>query len=137
MDHKAAKELFSQYLDEELPPNTQSALKEHLAKCTSCQEEFNSLKKTLNSLAGLSSLPTPKEFEKNVQRRIRHRSRGRFFASENILVRIPFEWISFVLILLMLVMYFMVVLIPQKEVKPILHKETKTSKKIHQTKDNK
>lgn len=117
MDHQRAKELFSQYLDGELPPEQQSELEAHLDQCETCQAELNALEKTLSSLAGLAPVPPPKDFDRKVQQRIRRRSRGRFFKPDNLLNRIPFEWISFVIIMLMLVMYFMLIQ-SQVKVKP-------------------
>jgi len=109
MDHQRAKELFSQYLEGDLPPEQQSEIEAHLDQCQTCKVEMEALEKTLSSLAGLAAVPPPKDFDRKVQQRIRRRSRGRFFAPENLLNRIPFEWISFIVIMLMLVMYFMLI----------------------------
>jgi anti-sigma factor RsiW len=118
MEHQSAKELFSQYLDGELPGGQASELEAHLADCVSCREELETLRKTLHALAGLPSVAPPTEFAQSVQQRIRRRSRDRFFAPERLLTRIPFEWISFVIILLMLVMYYMVIQGQVTQVKP-------------------
>ena len=107
MDHEAAKDLFSDYLDGELPPEELAELEAHLAHCASCREELEEFRNTLSSLAGLAQVEVPPEFVTKVQQRIRTRSRGRFFSPENLLTRIPFEWISFFLIMLMLALYFM------------------------------
>jgi predicted anti-sigma-YlaC factor YlaD len=120
MEHQSAKELLSQYLDHELDDEQTRALSTHLESCPSCREELDALKKTLSSLAGLSTLKPPEEFVSKVQQRIRRRSRGRFFTPENLLMRVPFEWISFVIIILMLLMYFMLVQsnVPQVRTRP-------------------
>ena len=99
MDHQRAKELFSQYLEGDLPPEQQSEIEAHLDQCQTCKVEMEALEKTLSSLAGLAAVPPPKDFDRKVQQRIRRRSRGRFFAPENLLNRIPFEWISFIVIM--------------------------------------
>lgn len=116
MDHQSARELFSDYLDGELSGEQGSELEAHLRTCADCQRELDALKQTLGSLGQLAPVTPPPEFVRKVQQRIRRRSRGRFFAEESVLSRIPFEWISFVIIILMLVWYFM--LLQGTQVKP-------------------
>jgi anti-sigma factor RsiW len=118
MDHQSAIELFSEYLDGELPAEQAAELEAHLEKCETCREELETLRKTLRGLAGLPPVPPPDQFARKVQQRIRRRSRGRFFGQESWLTRIPFEWISFVIIILMLLMYFMVIQEQVTRVKP-------------------
>ena len=74
------------------------------------------MRKMMSTLAGLAPAEPPADFARKVQHTIRRRSRGRFFSAEGMLRRIPFEWISFVIILLMLVMYYM--LVQTAQVKP-------------------
>lgn len=112
MDHDLAKTLFSDYLEGELAPEQAAELEEHLSGCADCAAELEALRGTLNTLATLRRVPPPPEFVSQVQQRIRKRSRGRFFTPEKLLTRIPFEWISFVLIILMLALYMMS-MIPQ------------------------
>ena len=109
MDHKSAKDLFSDYLDGELPEEQMRELKAHLDQCAACRAELEALERTLSSLSGLRPLPPPPDFGRKVQQRIRRRSRGRFFSPETGLTRVPWEWVSFGIILLMLVMYYLVV----------------------------
>jgi anti-sigma factor RsiW len=116
MDHETAKELFSEYLDGELDAAQKRDLESHLQGCDDCQQELESLRVVMSTLAGLSPAEPPKDFARKVQHTIRRRSKGRFFSAEGLLRRIPFEWISFVIILLMLVMYYMVV--QSAQVKP-------------------
>lgn len=119
MEHQSAKELFSDYLDGELSPEQTREVKAHLDECAACRAELEALERTLQSLSGLSPLPPPPDFGRKVQQRIRRRSSGRFFTPETVLTRIPWEWISFVIIMLMLVMYYLVVQQEQKvTVKP-------------------
>jgi predicted anti-sigma-YlaC factor YlaD len=118
MDHQAAQELFSDYLEGELPPEQSGALIAHLESCAACREEFEALQQTLRSLSGLRILPPPDNFTLKVQQRIHRRSRGRFFTAENLLTRLPFEWISFVIIILMLVVYILLIQGQVKQVQP-------------------
>jgi predicted anti-sigma-YlaC factor YlaD len=117
MDHQSAKELFSQFLDGELPSEQVKELEAHLDQCDTCRTELEALKKTLSSLAGLAPVPPPQDFGRKVQQRIKRRSRGRFFPDEHWIQRVPWEWISFVIIMLMLVMYYMLIQ-AQVNVKP-------------------
>ena len=114
MEHQSAKELFSDYLDGELSPEQTREVKAHLDECATCRAELEALERTLQSLSGLRPLPPPPDFGRKVQQRIRRRSSGRFFNPETVLTRIPWEWISFVIIMLMLVMYYLVVQQEQK-----------------------
>ena len=109
MDHQDAKELFSEHLDGDLTDAQSEQLRQHLDGCEECRSELAALEQTLKSLAALSPVKPPPDFERQVQQRIRRRSRGRFFQPESLLSRLPFEWISFVIIMLMLLMYFMLV----------------------------
>lgn len=119
MDHETAKELFSDFLEGELSEQQEAELRTHLEDCRSCRAELEALRETLRSLSGLKQIQPPEGFARKVQQRIRRRSRGRFFSAESFLKRVPFEWISFIIILLMLVMYYMVALQGQvKGVKP-------------------
>jgi len=118
MDHQAAQELFSDYLEGELSPQEQEELAAHLTECEACREELEDLKKTMRSLSGLKVLPPPEGFVSKVQQKIRKRSRGRFFAPERLLMRVPFEWISFIIIMLMLATYMILVLGQGAVVKP-------------------
>jgi anti-sigma factor RsiW len=110
MDHQAAQELFSDYLEGELSPQEQQELSAHLQECESCRAELEDLRKTMSSLSGLMTLPPPEGFVSKVQQKIRKRSRGRFFTPERLLMRVPFEWISFIIIMLMLAMYMIMML---------------------------
>lgn len=109
MDHDSVKELLSDYLEGELPDEQRDEVKAHLDGCADCRAELEALERTLSSLSGLRPLPPPPDFGRKVQQRIRRRSRGRFFSPETVLTRVPWEWISFVIIMLMLVMYYLVV----------------------------
>jgi len=109
MDHEKARELFSKHLDGEIDGEQRRELEVHLEGCDDCRQELATLRMMMSTLAGLAPAEPPKDFARKVQHTIRRRSQGRFFSAEGLLRRIPFEWISFVIILLMLVMYYMVV----------------------------
>lgn len=109
MDHTTAQSFFSDYLEGELPAKQRQSLEQHLEGCDECKAELQDFKTTVHSLSGLYKLPVPDDFATRIERRIRRRSRGRFFANESILFRLPFEWISFVVIMLLLALYIFLV----------------------------
>ena len=107
MDHDRARKLLSDYLDDELAAKERDQLKHHLDGCDSCRAELASLRETLSSLSGLHDLPAPDNFAHKIEHKINRRSRGRFFGEEPLLRRLPFEWVSFLIIILLVVMYLM------------------------------
>jgi len=107
MDHRAIQDQFSEYLEGELGPEAQALVTEHLRSCEECRKELEAFRETLRSLSGLRPLPPPDNFAGKVQQRIHRRSRGRFFGAERLVNRIPFEWVSFVIIILMLFLYML------------------------------
>lgn len=109
MDHQIVKNLFSDYIDGELSDEERALVHQHLEECDSCRIEFESFSKTINSLSGLHDLSLPSDFSKKVETTISRRSRGRFFGEGKFLHRFPFEWVSFVIILLLLALYIFVV----------------------------
>jgi predicted anti-sigma-YlaC factor YlaD len=120
MEHQQAQELFSDYLDGELPPEEQEAFLSHLQCCAICQKELNTLKQMIHSLSGLPKVPVPHGFDRKVQQRIYRRSHGRFFRSESVFMRLPFEWVSFIIIIIMLVLYLFMIQNHMKSVSPTL-----------------
>jgi predicted anti-sigma-YlaC factor YlaD len=118
MDHQAARELFTEFQEGDLVTEKQIEVQEHLESCAECRAEFEAFQLTVRSLSRLQRLKTPPEFVGKVQQRIHRRSRGRFFGHERLLLRIPFEWISFVIIILLLAMYLMMLQTQVKELKP-------------------
>ena len=132
MDHQSAIELFDDYLDGELSEALSRKLEQHLDGCESCQKELEELEQTLDIMGSLSKVEPPSEFVGKVQQRINKRSRGRFFGGqEKLLRRIPFEWVSFVIIVIMLVMYLMTVA-QQPRIKP--SPDSGKTEHIHQPK---
>lgn len=110
MDRDQAAALFSDYLDDELDAETRQAFEQALEADEELRKEFRSFRKTVQSLSGLRVTAPPPEFARKVERRIQRRSRGRFFREQKVLMRVPFEWFSFVIILILLVLYMTVML---------------------------
>lgn len=109
MDRESARELFSDYLEGTLAADQRAQLEAYLEGNVQAQLELEGLRQTLASLSSLRPPTAPTGFSRKVERRIRLRSRGRFF-SDRLLVRLPFEWFSFVIIMLLLTLYMLVIL---------------------------
>jgi anti-sigma factor RsiW len=96
---------LSAYLDGELDPEARKAVDAELARCAGCRAELAALQTTLGGLGALKR-PAPPAFLENVQKQIHTRSKGRFFRQRpKLFGRIPFEWLSLVMILAMLAYY--------------------------------
>jgi anti-sigma factor RsiW len=103
--HARTRDAFSAYLDGELAADERAAVEAHLAACAACRTELERFRATLGQLGGLRAR-APGSLLPDVQRQIYTRSRGRFFARRWLVFgRIPFEWISLVTIVAMLVYY--------------------------------
>ena len=108
MDHQQASDLFSDYVDGDLPPGRKGELESHLGTCIQCRTDLESFRRTVGGLRGKGGASAPPSFLRDVQQQIHRRSRGRFFARRWLLFgRIPFEWVSLAMILAMLVYYVM------------------------------
>jgi len=59
------------------------------------------------SLRGLAPVPAPVDLTRTVPELIRRRSRGRFFGRKRLGDRLPFEWISIGMLLLLAAIYAM------------------------------
>jgi anti-sigma factor RsiW len=103
--HGAFEEQFSSYLEGDLAERERRALEEHLRGCPSCTAQLEAFRKTLGKLGGLRE-KAPQSFLAGIEAQIRRRSGGRFFGTRRLLFgRLPFEWLSLVMILAMLVYY--------------------------------
>jgi anti-sigma factor RsiW len=101
----AREEQFSPYLDGDLPEAEKRELEEHLAGCPPCRAQLAAFRSTLGKLGGLRE-KAPHTFLAGIEAQIRRRSGGRFFGRRRLLFgRLPFEWLSLVMILAMLVYY--------------------------------
>lgn len=105
-DHERTRARLSAYLDGDLTPAERRSFERDLASCAACTREAEQLRATLGQLGSLKR-PLPSAFLPSVQQQINRRSRGRFFARRRWLLfgRIPFEWVSLVMLLAMLVYY--------------------------------
>lgn len=63
-------ELMHEYLDEEIEPEKERILREHLQSCKECEEIFNELKKTIAFVESLSHMQAPADFTANVLARL-------------------------------------------------------------------
>jgi anti-sigma factor RsiW len=103
--HARLQERMSAYVEGELPGEEKAAVEQHLATCTQCRTNLELFRETIGKLSQLKK-KAPQTFLPSIQQQIRDRSRGRFFSRRWLLFgRIPFEWISLVMIIAMLVYY--------------------------------
>jgi anti-sigma factor RsiW len=105
VDHVQAEELFSSYWDEQLDPQTQKALEEHLNTCLVCRREFQAFETTVRSVENLHKMSAPANLADGVKDRIRKRSKGRFFAPRKLAERVPYEIVSLLMLGLLLAVY--------------------------------
>ncbi len=105
MDHAHASELFSAYWERDLGADETRALEEHLSSCVVCRREYVEFEKMLGGLRGFEHQIAPNDFVEGVIRRVRKRSRGRFFSGKNALNRIPYEMFSVVMLAILLAIY--------------------------------
>ena len=105
MNRETLREMLSEYLDGELTSEERLRVEQALANDAELRAELDALRRTVRSLSGLRDLPAPPEFARSVERKIRRRSRGRFFTRQP--QRLPFEWFSFVIIMLLMTIYLM------------------------------
>src|SRR5688572_27034362 len=103
--HSRLTERMSAYVEGELPGEEKAAVEQHLATCTQCRANLQQFRETMGKLAQLKK-KAPRTFLPDIQQQIHARSRGRFFNRRWLLFgRIPFEWVSLVMIVVMLVYY--------------------------------
>lgn len=103
--HSRLTERMSAYVDGELPAEEKAAVESHLATCIQCRTNLQRFRDTIGRLSSLKK-KAPQSFLPDIQQQIHSRSRGRFFGRRWLLFgRIPFEWVSLVMIIAMLVYY--------------------------------
>ena len=103
--HTRLTERMSAYVEGELPTEEKAAVEQHLATCTQCRTNLQRFRETIGNLSQLKR-KAPTSFLPDIQQQIHNRSRGRFFSRRWLLFgRIPFEWVSLVMIIAMLVYY--------------------------------
>jgi anti-sigma factor RsiW len=94
VDHTAFEQDFSDYYDKALPPKRAEEVKEHLASCGRCKDEYEKFLDTMRSISGLHRMSAPQDFEKQVADTIHRRSAGRFFGRRAFGDRVPFELLA-------------------------------------------
>ena len=105
MDHEQAQSNFSDYVDGSLSERVRAEVDAHLAACIQCRTNLQQFRDTMGKLASLKK-KAPATFLPDIKQQINTRSRGRFFGKRWLLFgRIPFEWVSLVMIVVMLVYY--------------------------------
>ncbi len=103
--HARIEDSFSAFLDDELPGEQRAEFAGHLATCLQCQTHFESFQRAVGTLGRLKDR-APATFLPGIQQQIFRRSRGRFFNKRWLLFgRVPFEWLSMIMIIAMLVYY--------------------------------
>jgi anti-sigma factor RsiW len=106
--HAETTAKLSAYVDGELGAPDRAALDQHLAACPRCRKDLEQFRETIGKLAKLKR-KAPGSFVSDIQQQIHERSRGRFFGRRWMLFgRIPFEWVSLLMIVAMLVYYIVV-----------------------------
>ncbi|MEH7505755.1 anti-sigma factor [Neobacillus drentensis] len=63
-------ELMHEYLDDEITPDQERILREHLQSCKECETIFNELKKTIAFVKSISHMQVPDDFTANVLSRL-------------------------------------------------------------------
>jgi anti-sigma factor RsiW len=117
-EHAKVQDTFSAYLDGELEPAAKKAVDQHLGGCIQCRTQLEHFRTTVGRLGGLRER-APGSFLPDIQRQIRTRSRGRFFGRRWLLFgRIPFEWVSLMMIVAMLVYYIVTLQSSPTQVRP-------------------
>lgn len=117
--HSRLTERMSAYVDDELPPEEKAAVEQHLATCIQCRTNLQRFRDTIGRLSALKK-KAPQSFLPDIQQQIHTRSRGRFFGRRWLLFgRIPFEWVSLVMIIAMLVYYIVTLQSSPTSVTPV------------------
>jgi len=107
MKCKVAKTLFFAYQDGDMKSSERRGFEKHLAKCGTCQREWDDYQRTLAEITGMHDLLPPADFVSKVKSTIGKRSKGRFFG-ESSHPSIVFAVVSFILILLFLLAYLVI-----------------------------
>ena len=116
MEHSRAQELFSDYLDGELPEELTERLESHLEGCPDCRRELDEFKETVNAVASLSSVTAPEDFESKVHLRLRRRLRHRNEPGSTWEHKIPFETICLLMLAILAALYIILYLLPMMDV---------------------
>ena len=96
-------DLFSGHAENSLSQAEQDRLTAHLAGCQRCRDEFAAFQDTLGALSGLESVRAPDGFRSRLERKIEHRSAGRFFGRKTLAERLPFFALAIIALVLAIV----------------------------------
>ncbi len=73
MSHRHVERQLSAYLDRELRPEEEAAVRRHLAECAACREELARLTSLKATLAALPERPLPESFWPDLRRELQRR----------------------------------------------------------------
>ena len=73
MHHRVERQL-SAYLDRELAPDEEAAVRRHLEECAPCRDELARLRHLKSVLAGLPARPLPETFWPDLRRELHRRA---------------------------------------------------------------
>jgi len=108
MTHEETRARFSELLDGALAPEEALPVEEHLAGCAECRGEWEAFRGAFAALKVMPRGEAPGTIADRVKRTINRRSRGAFFPEQSpLLFRVPYEFISLILIL-MAVIFFLI-----------------------------
>ena len=108
MDREQAQELFSAYREGELPPDKLADFEAFLSRDHETREEYDRFCRAIDSLALLRKQEAPDDFLEKLQSRMRRRSAGKLFGQRwGQSNRVPYEFFSLVLILIILTVYML------------------------------
>jgi len=114
MDGDRVRDLFCEYMEGDLEPDVEDQVREYLEANPGIREEYEEFRDTFESMRHLGSVAPPRDLENKIKKRIRARSRGKFFAASSqphVFQRVPFELISLILILIAMALFYMMTLI--------------------------
>ena len=75
LGHTEARDLFSAYVDEDLPEPDEERLLQHLDGCRECHQGLERFEDTIAQVRGLPRNELPAAFSRQVMRRVKHRNR--------------------------------------------------------------
>ncbi len=71
MDCLKVREMFSAYLDSELPPNVVRQVRSHLDLCSACAQEVNALRQLTADLENLPAMPMAASLQRRIMKAFR------------------------------------------------------------------
>ncbi len=112
MEHEQVQQLFSEYFEGDLAAAQRAEVESHLRGCAACQAEYEAFQRAMAPLNKLHKIPAPPDLTSAVPDLIARRSRGRFFGRKPLGERLPLEWLSLVMLLLLGGLYLLLKLAP-------------------------